>query len=105
MDMTGFIPPTKRIAEPDTLRLSSATGLSEYNMREFDAGQRHGGRPEGFEPQRCSHQPLDGPVVLFDDVVAVFDPTDLNARFCRKFGRPIRLVYVCPATVSAASKL
>jgi hypothetical protein len=29
MDMTGFIPPTKRIAEPDTLRLSSATGRSE----------------------------------------------------------------------------
>jgi Bacterial regulatory proteins, lacI family len=29
MDMTGFIPPTNRIAEPDTPRLSSATGLSE----------------------------------------------------------------------------
>jgi hypothetical protein len=29
MDMTGFIPPTNRIAVLGTLRLSSATGLSE----------------------------------------------------------------------------
>jgi hypothetical protein len=29
MDMMGSIPPANRIAEPDTFRLSSATGLSE----------------------------------------------------------------------------
>jgi transposase len=29
--------------------------------------------------------------------------TERFGGFCRKFGRPIRLMYVCSATVSAAS--
>jgi hypothetical protein len=50
-------------------------------VHEFDAGERHGGGLEGLEPQHRSHQPLDGSMILFDDVVEVFDLTDLDARF------------------------
>jgi hypothetical protein len=54
------------------------------HVHEFDAGKRHRGRPEGLEPQHRPYQPLDGSMILFDDVVEVFDLTDLNAR--RIFG-------------------
>jgi hypothetical protein len=54
------------------------------HVHEFEAGQRHGGGPEGLEPQHRPHQPLDGSMILFDDVVEVFDPTDLDA--CLSFG-------------------
>jgi hypothetical protein len=51
------------------------------HVHEFDAGKCHRGRPEGFETQHRPQQPLDGSMVLFDDVVEVFDLTDLGARF------------------------
>jgi hypothetical protein len=49
-------------------------------MHEFDAGERHCGGPEGLESQHESHQPLDGSMILFDNVVEVFDLTDLDVR-------------------------
>ena len=50
------------------------------HVQEFNVGKRHIGRLEGFEPQHWPHQPLDGPMVLLDDVVDIFDPADINNR-------------------------
>jgi hypothetical protein len=36
--------------------------------------------PEGLEPQHRSHQPLDRPVILFNDVVERLDLVDLDNR-------------------------
>jgi hypothetical protein len=49
-------------------------------MHELDAGKRHRRRPEGFETEHWSRQSFDGSMILFDDVVEVFDLTDLNGR-------------------------
>lgn len=38
----------------------------------FDAGDENAGTPEWLEAQHRPGDPLDGPVVLFDDVVEVF---------------------------------
>ena len=51
------------------------------HVHEFDAGKRHGGGPEGLQPQHRPYQSLDGSMILFDDVVEVLDLTDLDVGF------------------------
>jgi TetR/AcrR family transcriptional regulator, transcriptional repressor for nem operon len=58
----------QRLAVPDHVHL-------------LDPGERHGGTPEGLEPQHRSHQSLDGSVILLNNVVEIFDLTDLGASF------------------------
>jgi hypothetical protein len=50
-------------------------------VHEFDAGKRYRRRPEGLAPQHRPDQPLDGSMILFDDVVEIFDLTNPDARF------------------------
>jgi len=45
---------------------------------EFDANKPHRSRPEGLEPRHRVYQPLDGSMILFDDIVEVFDLTELD---------------------------
>jgi hypothetical protein len=54
------------------------------HVHEFDAGKCRRGRTKGLEPQHRPYQPLDGSMILFDDVVEVFDLADLDA--CLSFG-------------------
>jgi hypothetical protein len=51
------------------------------HVHQLDRCERHGRRPEGLEPQRRSHQSLDGSMILLDNVVEIFDRTDLDASF------------------------
>ena len=53
-------------------------------MHEFDAGKGCRSRPEGFEPQRWPRHSLDRSVVLFKNIIEIFDLTDFDVRlmFC-----------------------
>ena len=64
-----------------TLRAQLA--LADH-VHEFNSGESCRGGPNGFEPHHRPHHSFDGSVVLFDDVVQIFDPTDLDVRpmFC-----------------------
>jgi hypothetical protein len=48
-------------------------------VHDLDPGECHGGGPEGFEPKHRSRLSLDGPVILLNDVVEVFDLAHLDA--------------------------
>ena len=51
------------------------------HVDQLDPRERHGRRPEGLEPQHRSHQSLDGSMILLNNVVEIFDLTDLDASF------------------------
>jgi hypothetical protein len=51
------------------------------HVHQLDPRERHGGRPEGFEPQHRSYQSIDGPMILLNNVVEIFGLTDLDANF------------------------
>ena len=51
------------------------------HVHQLDPRERHGRRPEGLEPQHRSHQSLDGSMILLNNVVEIFDLTDLDASF------------------------
>jgi hypothetical protein len=53
--------------------------LSDH-VHELDAGQHVSGRIKGFEVEHRPGHPLDGPMVLLDDVVEIFDLTHHNWR-------------------------
>ena len=48
------------------------------HVHQFDPGEGHSRGPEGFEPEHRSCLSLDDSVILFDNVVEVFDLTHLN---------------------------
>ena len=49
------------------------------HVHDLDPGERHGGGPEGFEPEHQSRLPLNGSVILLDNIVEVFDLAHLDA--------------------------
>jgi hypothetical protein len=53
--------------------------VTTNHVPQLNAGDRCGGGPEWFEPEHRSRQLFDGPMILLNDILEVFDPTDLNA--------------------------
>ena len=51
------------------------------HVHQLDPRERHGGRPEGFEPQHRSYQSINGPMILLNNFVEIFGLTDLDANF------------------------
>jgi len=49
-------------------------------MHEFDAGKGCRSRSEGFVPQRWPRHSLDRSVVLFKNIIEIFDLTDFDVR-------------------------
>ena len=47
-------------------------------MHEFDAGNGCRSRSKRFKTEHWPHHSLDGTVVLFDDVIQIFDLTDFD---------------------------
>jgi hypothetical protein len=68
------------------------------HVHEFDAGKCRRGRTKGLEPQHRPYQPLDGSMILFDDVVEVFDLADLDA--CLSFGMWLSIAAVLAPLLS-----
>jgi hypothetical protein len=48
------------------------------HVHEFDTGESRHSRTKGLEPQHWPDQSLDGSMVLLDNVVEVFDRTNLD---------------------------
>jgi hypothetical protein len=79
-----FIQPAHGTAAPDAMYPSRAKWpLQLMCMSSAPARVARDG-PKGSEPHHRPHHSFDGSVVLFDDVVQIFDPTDLDVRlmFC-----------------------
>ena len=51
------------------------------HVHELDPGQDLGGRSKGFETEHGSGDAFDGAVILLDDIVEVFDLTNLHRNF------------------------
>jgi hypothetical protein len=50
------------------------------HVHEFDAGNGCCSRSKRFKTEHWPHHSLDGTVVLFDDVIQIFDLTDFDVR-------------------------
>ena len=78
--MTRFTPRAHRIAALDAICPGSALALSDH-LHELDPGERRYSRPKGFETQHRPRHSFHRPVILFDNVIEIFDAADFDVRF------------------------